>query len=120
MKLTSVFVDDQGHSYFGEVESDNGKGGERQQEIAYWQVWETKPGHFVDFTPVDGPKCIAMMSGKVEVVVSNGQRRFFSRGDTFLLQDTKGKGHAIRTIGAETMTAMLITMKEMMTETAKA
>jgi uncharacterized cupin superfamily protein len=120
MKLTSVFVDDQGHSYFGEVESDDPKGRERQQEIAYWQVWETKPGHFADFAPVDAPKCIAMMSGKVEVVVSNGQRRFFSRGDTFLLQDTKGKGHAIRTIGAENMTAMLITMKEPMTETAKA
>jgi uncharacterized cupin superfamily protein len=120
MKLTSVFVDDQGQSYFGEVESDDPKGRERQQDIAYWQVWETKPGHFADFAPVDAPKCIAMMSGKVEVVVSNGQRRFFSRGDTFLLQDTKGKGHAIRTIGAENMSAMLITMKEMMTETAKA
>jgi hypothetical protein len=52
--------------------------------------------------------------------VSSGQKRYFSRGDTFLLQDVTGKGHAIRTVGPEACTAMLITMKEKMAETSQA
>lgn len=116
MKLTSVNVDKDGYSYFGEVESAEKDGAERQQQIAYWQVWQTQPGHFADFTPVDAPKCIAMMSGKLEITVSSGERRWFARGDTFLLQDTSGKGHALRTVGAEPCTAMLITMKAPMSE----
>jgi uncharacterized cupin superfamily protein len=120
MKLPSVNVDDQGQSYFGEVESDDLKGKERQMDIAYWQVWQTQPGHVADFAPVDKPKCVALMAGKLEVTVSSGQKRYFSRGDTFLLQDVSGKGHAVRTVGAEPCSAMLITMKESMTPSAKA
>ncbi len=122
MKLSSVNVDEHGESYFGEVESDNppGSNKERAQPIAYWQVWETLPGHFADFKPTEAPRCVAMMSGKLEITVSTGEKRYFSRGDTFLLQDIKGKGHALRTIGIEPARAMLVTMKEIMTETAKA
>lgn len=116
MKLISVNVDKDGYSYFGEVESAEKDGGERHMKIDYWQVWQTQPGHFVDFKPIDAPKCVAMMSGKVEVTVSSGERRWFSRGDTFLLQDTSGKGHALRTVGAEPATAILITMPAIMSE----
>lgn len=118
MKIPSVNADDKGESYFGTVESADAKDRERPMAIAHWQVWQTQPGHFVDFAPADGPKCIAMMAGKVEITVSTGERRYFSRGDTFLLQDVKGKGHALRTIGAEPCTAILITMKTAMAETA--
>jgi uncharacterized cupin superfamily protein len=116
MKLPSINVDEQGESYFGTVDAFDSQGRERPTAIAYWQIWETKPGHFVDFAPVDGPKCVALMAGKLEITASTGERRYFSRGDTFLLQDVSGKGHALRTIGADTCTAVLITMKEMMAE----
>ena len=121
MKLTSVDVDDNGDSYFGEVESADPPGSlnqERPVPVAYWQVWETLPGFFADFKPVDAPKCLAMMQGKLEVTVSAGERRYFTRGDTFLLQDIRGKGHAIRTVGREPCQVMLITMKDIMKEFA--
>ena len=116
MKLPSINVDENGHSYFGEVESAEKDGRERNMDIASWQVWQTQPGHFADFKPMDAPTCIAMMSGKIEITVSSGEKRWFSRGDTIVLQDTTGKGHALRTVGAEPCTAMLITMKGPMAE----
>jgi uncharacterized cupin superfamily protein len=114
LKLASVNVDEHGDSYFGEVDALDGQGKERVQDVAYWQVWETKPGHFADFKPSEEPRCVAMMSGKLEITTSTGEKRYFARGDTFLLQDTSGKGHAVRTIGIENCTAMLITMKQKM------
>jgi hypothetical protein len=58
------------------------------------------------------------MSGKLEVSVSAGDKRYFTRGDTFLLQDIRGKGHAIRTIGREPAQVMLITLKGIVSEYA--
>lgn len=118
MKLTSVNVDDKGQSYFGEVESADKNGKERAMPVAYWQFWQTQPGHFADFKPTDEPKCVAMGAGKLEITTSSGQRRVFARGDVFLLQDISGKGHAIRTIGFETCNAMVVTMKAIMPENA--
>ena len=120
MKLASVNVDDNGDSYFGEIETSNppGTNKERELPIAYWQVWETHPGYFADFKTVDAPKALAMMTGKLEVTVSSGEKRYFSRGDTFLLQDVRGTGHAIRTVGRESTQVMLITMKNVIPEFA--
>ncbi len=120
LKIASVNVDDKGDSYFGEVDTLDSQGRERAQDVSYWQVWETKPGHFADFKPTEEPRCVAMMAGKLEITVSTGEKRYFSRGDTFLLQDTAGKGHAVRTIGIENCQAMLITMKAKMSENAQA
>jgi hypothetical protein len=118
MKLPSLNVDEQGQTYFGEVESADAAGKERKMPVAYWQVWETQPGHVADFTTVDLPKCVAMTGGKIEVTASNGEKRWFNRGEVFLLQDIKGKGHTIRTLGFEPHTAVVVTMKDIMTPTA--
>ena len=120
MKLASVNVDDKGESYFGEVETANppGSNKEREMDVAYWQVWVTQPGHFADFKPVDGPKSLAVLTGKLEITASSGEKRYFSRGDTFLLQDVTGKGHAVRNLGIEECQVLMVTMKDVMTATA--
>jgi hypothetical protein len=118
MKLLSLNVDDQGQSYFGTVESADKAGKERPMPIDYWQVWQTEPGHFTDFKPSDAPRCIAMMAGKLEITASNGERRCFARGDVFLFQDIRGRGHALRTIGFEPCSAVVVTMKDIMPEFA--
>lgn len=123
IKLASVNVDEQGDSYFGEVHAADPPGPdgrtptERLFPLASWQIWETTPGYFSDFKPVEAPKALAIMSGRLEVTVSAGERRWFSRGDIFLLQDIAGKGHAIRTIGKEKASVMLMTLKNVISET---
>ena len=120
MRLWSVNVDAHGDSYFGTVEASDPPGStkERLFPYAYWQVWETQPGHFADFKTVDTPKCLVLMTGKLEVTVSTGEKRYFSRGDTFFLQDVRGKGHTIRTIGREATQVMYMTMKGLVAERA--
>jgi len=120
MKVTSLNVDGNGDSYFGEVESADPLGGNkpREMDVAYWQVWVTQSGHFADFKPSEEPKWLVLMSGELEITASTGEKRCFSRGTTFLLQDIKGKGHALRTIGNETCAVMLVTLKNVMSATA--
>lgn len=112
IKLSSVFVDAAGDSYFGEVDAvEPGTTKERTFDLTSWQVWETKPGFVSDFKPAAAPQALAIMSGRLEVAVSAGEKRFFSRGDIFLLQDISGKGHAVRTIGKELTSVMVMTLK---------
>ena len=121
MKLSSLYTDDNGDSYFEYVDSANPPDSrqERVQDVEHWQIWETQPGHFQDFKPTDTPRCCAMLSGKMEVTASTGEKRFFARGDTWLMQDVSGKGYAIRTLGWEPCTVLLVTMNDIMTPTGE-
>ena len=120
MKITSLNVDSKGDSYFTEVETANpaGSNREREQDVAYWQIWETQPGHFQDFKPSPDPRALAVLAGKLEITASSGEKRTFSRGDTFLLQDIGGKGHAVRTLGWEVCSVLRVAMKQVMTAAA--
>ncbi len=113
MRLVSVFFDATGESYFGEVTATDPPGSEKEKTFAltHWQVWRTLPGYVSENKPVVEPQALAIMAGRLEVTVSAGEKRFFSRGDLFLLQDMKGKGHVIRTIGNEPASVMLMTLK---------
>jgi hypothetical protein len=120
MFLSSLNVDSKGDSFFTRVETTHpGNGPYREMDVAYWQLWETQPGHFQDFKASDAPRCLAVMSGKLAITSSLGETRHFARGDTFLLQDVAGKGHAVRTYGAEPCTVLLITMKQIMPPTGE-
>ncbi len=115
MRLPSVFTDANGDSYFGEVAATQPDStAERIFDLTAWQVWETKPGFQSDFKPVAEPQALAIMTGRLEVTVSTGETRYYSQGDIFLLQDTSGKGHAVRCIGKELTSVMLMTLKQLM------
>ena len=61
MKLASLNVDSKGESYFAEIDTNNPSNTHyREMDVAYWQIWVTKPGHFADFKPRrwrPGTKC---------------------------------------------------------------
>ena len=114
MKLTNIYVDENGHSYLGEVElAQTGNAGRisaKPQDVEYWQMSQTLPGHYVDFKTVPEPRVISVLSGRMELTVSNGEKRSFSRGDIFVLQDTSGQGHCTRTLGFEPCNTLIIAM----------
>ncbi len=114
MKFISIYVDENGHSYFGEVDLPQ-TGNERRvsaksQDVEYWRVSKTLPGHYVDFKTVDDPQIISVMSGSMELTVSNGEKRYLSRGDMIVLKDTSGQGHCTRTVGHEPCQSLIIGM----------
>ena len=117
MKFTTIYVDDHGHSYFGEVDlpqSGNARRiGARPQDVKYWRAGKMLPGHYKDFHRVEDIELLCVMSGHMELTVSNGERRYFARSDMVLLQDTTGQGHTTRIIGTEPCQTLHIAMPDM-------
>ena len=120
MKLVSLNVDSNGDSYFTEIESGDAQNRPRQMDVAYWDIWETQPGHFQDFQPMKEPCWMSVLnsSGKLEITSSVGDTRNFALGDSFLLQDLSGKGHALRTYGWGPCTVLRVFLKQSMSPTA--
>lgn len=117
MKFTTITVDDHGHSYFGEVDlpqsGNERRKGARPQDVKYWQAGKMLPGHYKDFQTVEDITLLCVMAGSMELTVSNGERRYFSRSDMVLLQDTSGQGHCTRIIGTEPCQTLHIAMPDM-------
>jgi quercetin dioxygenase-like cupin family protein len=57
-------------------------------------------GWFGDWHPAPRTQVFAFLSGEIEVEASDGERRRFVPGDCLLMEDTVGKGHATRNVGA--------------------
>lgn len=60
-------------------------------------------GYFGDFHPVPSRQIMTLVSGALEVTVSDGEVRHFVPGQTVLVEDTTGKGHSTRSIGGESV-----------------
>jgi hypothetical protein len=105
MKFVNVDVDAQGHSYFTELELPQTgtphRISSKNQDVLYWLMTLSQPGHFADFKPVPDYRILAVFSGQMDVTVSNGETRHFVRGDMLTLWDTSGQGHMIRVVGIE-------------------
>ncbi|MDD4859565.1 MAG: hypothetical protein PHR56_05105 [Dehalococcoidales bacterium] len=48
--------------------------------------------------------------GKVEIEIGDGSKRIIGVGDVLLAEDTTGRGHITRSIGAEPQQAVVITV----------
>ncbi|MET8144722.1 hypothetical protein ABZU32_30840 [Sphaerisporangium sp. NPDC005288] len=46
--------------------------------------------------PAPREQLMVMMSGAIEVTVSDGETRTFTTGDVIMIEDTTGKGHTTR------------------------
>ncbi len=69
------------------------------------------PGWYGDWHPAPRRQMMFLLSGELEVKVSDGETRRFSPGSVSLLQDTKGRGHASRVVGSERVYMVAIPLK---------
>jgi len=67
-------------------------------------------GWFGDWHPTPTRQCIILISGELEVEVSDGEIRRFKKGDIALLEDTTGKGHVTRVVSEERAYCIAITL----------
>jgi len=115
MWIPTISADDQGHSYFEhqelvQVGDPARRIGAVNQDISSWQMRRIQPGHFIDFHRSPVAQFVAVLTGSVAFVVSNGEERYFSRGDMLLLRDLRGQGHTLRTAGIEPCTMLVLNM----------
>ena len=57
-------------------------------------------GWYGDWHPTPRRQVFFVLSGQLEATVSDGEVRRLRAGDVLLVEDTAGKGHVSRTIGA--------------------
>ena len=57
-------------------------------------------GWYGEWHPAPRRQVFTFLSGEIEVEASDGERRCFVPGDCLLMEDTVGKGHATRNVGA--------------------
>ncbi|WP_367323350.1 hypothetical protein [Streptomyces sp. HUAS ZL42] len=55
-------------------------------------------GYEGDFHPAPRRQIMTLISGSLECSVSDGETRTFSPGNTQLVEDTQGKGHATKAL----------------------
>jgi hypothetical protein len=59
-------------------------------------IISSPPGWFGDWHPVPRRQFIIVLSGELEVEVSDGEKRLFGPGAICLVEDTTGEGHVSR------------------------
>ena len=68
-------------------------------------------GWFGDWHPAPRRQFIFMLTGKLEVEVSDGDMRKFLPGDVMLVEDTTGKGHISRVVSKERAYLAVVPLK---------
>ena len=93
MKFVNIDVDEQGHSFFRDVDLPQYGTAQRisskNQKVLWWKMTQSKPGHFVDFQRAPALMFVAVFSGQMNITVSNGETRHFTRGDMLTMWDNR-------------------------------
>ena len=61
-----------------------------------------------DWHPTPRRQFCILLSGELEVIVSDGEKRWFPTGSLILLEDTAGKGHFTRVAGGTGVDAVFV------------
>jgi hypothetical protein len=105
MKITRVYADDSGESFFNEKEielHDKGDIGQLSEAVPAKAVIfrRNDPGYDYDWHVAPQRQFIVLLDGAIEIEVSTGEKRTFHGGDILLMEDTTGKGHRTRNVVA--------------------
>ena len=107
MMFPHIFNDANGHSVLGETElmqpnRFGGTGaGSALQDTSFWEISISEPGDSYDFQPTDTNRFQAILSGQVDLTVSNGDVIRLARGDMLFQTDITGQGHTVKYVGLE-------------------
>ena len=118
MMIPYITSDATGHSQFTEFDivqkqrPGGGLVGTELQKVAYWQMSLSEPGDMLDFQTTDMSKVIAVLSGQMEITVSNGEIIRLSRGDMIYANDITGQGHKVEFVGLEPCLSLHMAMPE--------
>ncbi|MFC1804037.1 cupin domain-containing protein [Thermoproteota archaeon] len=111
MKYTNIFADEKGETHFKDVKIE-------LESVVFappapaFMVSQFRPatqfaftlfpsGWFGDWHPAPRKLVYFILSGELECIVSDGERRIFGSGSIVLVEDTTGMGHVTRVEGSE-------------------
>lgn len=105
MKITRIRADAAGVTRFDEIEIPleyAGLIGRLSQPMAAESVIfrETGADYDYDWHPAPARQLVVLLDGEIEIEVGDGEVRRFAGGEVLLLEDTTGRGHRTRNVGA--------------------
>lgn len=105
MKVTRVRADADGVTRFDEIEiplSDAGEIGRLSALVPVEAIVfrETGADYDYDWHPAPARQLVVLLDGEIELEVGDGEVRRFAGGEILLLEDTEGRGHRTRNVGA--------------------
>lgn len=102
-KITRIYSDNYGESFFEDIEielNDGGAIGFLSEKIPAKGIIfrRVKPDYDYDFHNAPQRQYIILLDGEIEIETSLGDKRNFKGGDILLVEDTRGKGHKTRNL----------------------
>lgn len=113
MKITRIFSDEKGDSFFEDLEIplvDQGEIGYLSEnfEVKKLQFRKVSADYDYDFHHAPQKQFIVLLDGGVEIETSLGDLRQFQTGEILLVEDTTGKGHKTRNLEKKERTSLFI------------
>lgn len=116
MHVTRLYTGADGESHFEDIEiplRDLGGIGSLSEQIDATGVVFRTTGPEYDYTWHNAPRrqfVVMLSGGQVEIEIGDGSRRRLGPGDVLLAEDTTGRGHISRAVGAEPRRSLFITL----------
>jgi hypothetical protein len=117
MKYTRIYADNNGESHFQDVEivmkpGPSNAGTISDMIAAKGVMFRRSREYFIDWHNAPRRQFVVNVTGTVEIVASDGERRRFGPGTVLLAEDVTGKGHTSRGLGAEERLSLFIPLAD--------
>jgi hypothetical protein len=105
MKIIRLYTGSDGESHLEEIEMEFGPMGTTEttqlQAATGIAFRRASAGHVQEFHPAPRRQYVVTLSGQGEIEVGDGTVRRFGPGDVMLAEDTPGREHIPRVVGAQ-------------------
>jgi len=115
-KITRIYADGDGESRFEDVQVSCSEAGfgfiSDALDVDALYLRETPGAVRQDWHVAPRRQYVVLLSGSVEIEVSDGEVRRFAAGDVLLAEDTTGKGHRTTALTAAPRRSLFLTLPE--------
>lgn len=117
MKYTRIYSSPDGESHFEDVEvamnpAPANTGGISAMVPAKGVMFRSSGPYFIDWHNAPRRQFVVNLTGTVEIVASDGEKRRLGPGTILLAEDVTGKGHTSRGIGTEERISLFIPLAD--------
>ena len=107
MGIYRQFTDSEGQSHNEELAPNSLEALTQWAPAKNWRLHIHPAGTFLDWHPASGVLIIVVLSGKIEIITSDGKGLVCCPGDMRITSDT-GKGHIGRVVGDEPCKVLMV------------
>jgi hypothetical protein len=106
MRIHNLYCDANGQSHFRDIDVEwveESSAGKLSKRMAATGIIfrEVQPDYDLDWHPAPRRQYIINLDAGVEITASDGEKRVIGAGEVFLVEDTSGKGHLSKAVGAK-------------------